>query len=161
MASEAEKAECVLWFHKSRSAVTAQRRFRAVFGREPPTKMSIYKWYKLLDQTACICKGKGPRRRSVTEAQTDTVHAASVRSPRKSTSHAARILNILHTKVHKILRKRLKFKSYKYQLLQHVIAKAKKFAMHFALSFFQEFKTNFYSQTVFSDEATFSFFWKC
>jgi hypothetical protein len=47
-----------------RFVVTVQRRFRTVFGREPPTKMSVYKWYKLFDQTGCICKGekgKAPR----------------------------------------------------------------------------------------------------
>jgi hypothetical protein len=82
--------------------------------------MSIYKWYKLFDKTGRICKGKSPGRRQVTEAQVDTVRAAFVRSPRKSTRHAALQLNIPYTTVHKILRKRLKFKSYKYQLLQHV-----------------------------------------
>jgi hypothetical protein len=34
-------------------------------------------------------------------------------------------LNMPHTTVHKILRKRLKFKSYKYQLLQHATAQDK------------------------------------
>jgi hypothetical protein len=29
-----------------------------VFGSEMPTKMMIYKWYKLFDQTDCIFKGK-------------------------------------------------------------------------------------------------------
>jgi hypothetical protein len=53
----------------------------------------------------------------VTEAQVDTVRAAFFRSPQKSTRHAAQQLNMPHIKVHKILRKRLKFKSYKYQLL--------------------------------------------
>jgi hypothetical protein len=31
-----------------------------VFEREPPTKVMIYKWYKLFDQTGCIFKGKSP-----------------------------------------------------------------------------------------------------
>jgi hypothetical protein len=58
MASQADKVKRVLWFHESRYAVTVQRRFRTVFGREPPTKISIFKWYKLLGQTGCICEGR-------------------------------------------------------------------------------------------------------
>jgi hypothetical protein len=88
--------------------------------------MSTYKWYNISDQIGCICKGKRPGRRLVTEAQVDTIHAAFFRSPRKSTRHAARQLNMPHTTVHKIMRKRLKFKSHKYQLLQHVTAWGKK-----------------------------------
>jgi hypothetical protein len=86
-----------------------------VFGREPPTKISIYKLYKLFHQTGCICKGESPRRRPVTEAQMDTVLAAFVRSSRKSTRHAALHLNVPHSTVHKILLKCLKFKSYGYR----------------------------------------------
>jgi hypothetical protein len=74
--------------------VVAVQRFRTVFGREPPTKMSIYKWYRLFDQTGLTCEGRSPGRRLVTEAQVDTVRVAFVRSPRKSTRHAARQLNI-------------------------------------------------------------------
>jgi hypothetical protein len=33
------------------SGVTVQR-FCTIFEREPPTKMSICRWYKLIDQTA-------------------------------------------------------------------------------------------------------------
>jgi hypothetical protein len=132
MASKVGKAKCVLWFHESRSAVTVQWRFRTVFGREPPTKMSIYKWCKLFDHTARIYKGRSHGRRPVTEAQVDTVPAAFVRIPLKSTGHAARQL----TTVQKILRKHLKFRTYKYLLLQHVTDQDKKFATHFALIFF-------------------------
>jgi hypothetical protein len=39
--SQVEKAKCVLWFHESRSVVTMQRRFRMVFGMEPPTENAI------------------------------------------------------------------------------------------------------------------------
>jgi hypothetical protein len=53
--------------------------------------MLINKWYKLFDQCGCICKGKSPGRRPVTEAQVDTVRAAFVRRPRKSTRRATRL----------------------------------------------------------------------
>jgi hypothetical protein len=115
---------------------------------EPPTKMLIYKWYKLFDQTGCICKGKSPGRRPVTEAQVDTVCMAFVHSPHKSTRHAAQQLNMPHTTVHKILWKRLKFKRYKYQLLQHVIAQDKE-VRYTSCSDFQDLKMmNFLSTTL-------------
>jgi hypothetical protein len=103
--SQVEEAECVLWFHESRFAVTVQRRFSTVLGREPATIMSICMWHKLFDQTGCICKEKSPGRRPVTEAQLDTFHAAFVRVPRKSNRRGSRQLNIPHTTVHTNLRK--------------------------------------------------------
>jgi hypothetical protein len=153
MASQVEKAEWVLRFHESRSAVTVQRRFRTTFGREPPTKISVYKWEKLFDQTGCIFKGKSPRIRPVAEAQVDTVCAAFVCSPRKSTKHAARQLNMPHTTMHKNLRKHLKFKSYKYELLQHVTTWDKDVRSDF-LSRLQDDEL-FTAKIVFSGEGTF------
>jgi hypothetical protein len=120
--------------------VIVERRFCMMFGRELPTKMSFYKWYKLFDQTGYICKEKSPRRRPVTEAQVETFRAAFVCSTRKSTRHATRQLNMPHTTVHTNLRKCLKFKRYKNQLFQHITAQDKKFATHFALTFFQDLK---------------------
>lgn len=61
MASQVEEVNCVLRFHESVSAVTAQREF----------------------------KGKSPGTRPVTDAQMGTVRAAFVRSPRTSTKHVA------------------------------------------------------------------------
>jgi hypothetical protein len=47
MMSQVKKTKCMLWFHKCRSAVTVQRRFCMVFGREMPTKMLICKLIRL------------------------------------------------------------------------------------------------------------------
>jgi hypothetical protein len=57
MASQVEKAECVLWFDEPRAVVAVQKRFLTGFGSEPPTEMSIYKCYELFDQTGCNCTG--------------------------------------------------------------------------------------------------------
>jgi hypothetical protein len=87
----------------------------------------------------------------------DTVRATFVHSPCKSTKHAAPQLNKPHTTVQEILQKLLKFKRYKYQLLQHVTAKDKEVCYIFALTFFQDLKITelFTAKNVFSDEATF------
>jgi hypothetical protein len=38
MASQVQKAKCAQWLQESRSAVTVQSEFRAVFGKELSTK---------------------------------------------------------------------------------------------------------------------------
>jgi hypothetical protein len=87
----------------------------------------------------------------------DTVRANFVHSPRKSTGRGARQLNMPHTTVHKILRKGLKFKSYKYQLLQHVTAEDKEVRYTFSSVFLSRIEGDelVTAKTVFSDEATF------
>jgi hypothetical protein len=94
--------------------------FVLVSGKDLPTKMLIYKWYKMFDQTGCIHKGRVHGRIAVAEAQLDTVCVAFIHSPCKSTRHAAWHLNMPQTTVHKILLKHFKFWSCKHQLLQHV-----------------------------------------
>jgi hypothetical protein len=43
MAARIKKANCVLWFQESGSAVTVQRRYHTVFERDPQTKLLIQK----------------------------------------------------------------------------------------------------------------------
>jgi hypothetical protein len=45
--SQVQKAKCVFWYHKPVSVVTVQRRCMEV-RKDPPTKISIRRWYKLL-----------------------------------------------------------------------------------------------------------------
>jgi hypothetical protein len=68
---------------------------------------------------------------------------AFVHYPHKSTRHAAGQLNMPHTTMQKILQKCLKFKSYKYQLLQNVTAQDKEVHYTFCCDYFQELKMNF------------------
>jgi hypothetical protein len=49
-----------------------------VFGREQPINGSVYKWYKLFEQSGCICEAESEGRRPVTEAQVDTVRAVLI-----------------------------------------------------------------------------------
>lgn len=56
-----------------------------MFGRELPTKCR-YTSEKVIGSDK---KAKNPGKRKVTEAQVDTIRAASFRSPCKSTTHAA------------------------------------------------------------------------
>jgi hypothetical protein len=62
-----------------------------------------------------------------------------------------------HTTVHKILQKCLKFKSYKYQLLQHATAQDKEVCHTFCYDFLSRHEDDklLAAKIVFSDEATF------
>jgi hypothetical protein len=47
MAFQVQVDICVLPYYESESVVAEQRRFHMVFDTEPPTKMSIFEWYRL------------------------------------------------------------------------------------------------------------------
>jgi len=46
MASQQERAFCVLRFEESRSVITVQREFRARFRKDAPCRNNITKWYR-------------------------------------------------------------------------------------------------------------------
>jgi hypothetical protein len=56
---------CVLQLAEIESATAVQRAFRTQFHMEPPSRISIYAWYKKFEQKGCICKGKSPGQPSV------------------------------------------------------------------------------------------------
>ena len=62
MASQQEKAFCVLRFEVSRSVITVQREFRARFRKDAPHKNNINRWYRQFVETACLGKGKSTGR---------------------------------------------------------------------------------------------------
>ena len=58
MASQQEKALCVLRFGVSRSVITVQREFRARFRKDAPCRNNITRWYRQFVETGCLCKDK-------------------------------------------------------------------------------------------------------
>ena len=62
MASQQEKAFCVLRFEVSRSVITVQRAFRARFRKDAPCRSNINRWYRQFVETGWLCKGKSPGR---------------------------------------------------------------------------------------------------
>jgi hypothetical protein len=120
MATQPEKAFCVLEFHSTKSVITVQREFRRKFKKDPPTANSIRKWYQKSVDTGCICKGKTSGRPSTSGETVDRVRHARQRSPRKSTSRASRELNVPQPTVWKILRKILALRPCRLKMLQHI-----------------------------------------
>ena len=67
MASQQEKAFCVLRFEVSRSVITVQREFRARFRKDAPHRNNRTRWYRQFVETGCLCKGKRPGRLRVSD----------------------------------------------------------------------------------------------
>ncbi|KDR17427.1 CUG-BP- and ETR-3-like factor 2 [Zootermopsis nevadensis] len=49
----AERARCVLWFEETKSATMVQRNFRTQYGKDPPSRPTIYSWHKNFVETGC------------------------------------------------------------------------------------------------------------
>jgi hypothetical protein len=60
MATQVEKAKCVIWFIETNSATNVKRLYLNTYRKVPPTRKSIYAWRKQFEGTGCLCKGKSP-----------------------------------------------------------------------------------------------------
>ena len=54
MASMQEKAQCVLWYHETKSPVTVQRKFGNEYGRPQSDVKSIKAWYSKFVETGSV-----------------------------------------------------------------------------------------------------------
>lgn len=156
MATGAEKAYVVLEFHSYQSVTAVQRQFRTKFNKDPPTAKSIRRWYAQFTASGCLCKGKSTGRPKVCEETVERVRESFARSPQKSTNRASRELNIPQPTVWKILRKRLKLKPYRLQLLQALTPNDKVRRCEFSTQLQDLMEQDGFSEKlIFSDEATF------
>jgi hypothetical protein len=76
MASQQEKAFCVLRFEVSRSVITVQREFRARFKKDAPCRNNMTRWFRKFVETGCLCKGKSPGRPRVSNDNIERVREA-------------------------------------------------------------------------------------
>lgn len=110
MATPVEKAKCVLWLESTQSVTTVQRRYRAQYGKSPPSRPCIYSWYKKFSETGCLCPNKSPvvggrsATSSVSEETAEKVKNAFAASPDMSTRRASRELGVSPAAIHKIMR---------------------------------------------------------
>jgi hypothetical protein len=124
MASQVE-VKCILLFHESGSAVTVQRRFCGVFGREPPARMLIDKWHKLfVARLAASVEENG-----LENYQSLKFRWVKLKLSSQST-HA-----VQQTTVQKIVWKCLKFKTFRHQLLQYLTSQDKEVCYTFCCDF--------------------------
>jgi hypothetical protein len=109
--TDVEKAKCVLQFEQNHSATLVQRWFHTNYGKEAPTRKSIYKWHKSFAETGCIYAKKKNSGRQPSGETVERVRASFIRSLQNSTRRASRELgDVSHMTVQKVLRKRLSFR---------------------------------------------------
>ncbi|GBL80159.1 hypothetical protein AVEN_29144-1 [Araneus ventricosus] len=54
MASIEQKAQCVVWFHETKSRINVQRAFRCCYGCNPLDTKSIKRWYEKFKETGSV-----------------------------------------------------------------------------------------------------------
>ena len=94
MASQQEKAFCVLRFEVFRTVITVHRKFRARFRKDAPCRNNITRWYRQFVETGFLCRGKSPGRPHVSDDNFERVREAFLRSPGKSVAKASRELDM-------------------------------------------------------------------
>ena len=154
----AEKAFCVLEFEKSHQAHHVIRKFKTKYGKQyAPSATNIIKWHKKFTNSGCLCKGKSSGRPSVSEDVVDKIRDVYLSSPKTSTRRVSQRLQMPQQTVWKVLRKRLKMKPYKLQLLQHLKRTDKTKRATFCMDMQENIdnEDGFLEKVIFSDEATF------
>jgi hypothetical protein len=152
-----EKAQCVLWYHETKSQVTVQRKFKNEYGRPPPDVKSIKAWYSKFVETGSVGDLSRNGRPSVSDDIVDAVREAFQRSPDKSRRRVSNELRVPQRTVVKTLHKRRKLYTYKVQILQYLQSDDGPGRASFATEIMHRIvkTTIFLSVFVFSDEATF------
>jgi hypothetical protein len=54
MESMKEKAQCVMWYHETKSLITVQWKFRNEYGQPLPVVKSIKAWYSKFVETGSV-----------------------------------------------------------------------------------------------------------
>jgi transposase len=102
-----ERASCVFWFEETKSAIQVQRKFRAQYSKQPPSRPTIYSWHKNFVETGCsVLHAKSSGRPSVSKVTVEQIKESFDRSPRKSTRRVSRETGIPNATVWRVLRKR-------------------------------------------------------
>ena len=154
--SKREQSFCVLEYARTSFVVTLQRRFQAEFQKAAPVFNSSKKWYAKFLNEGCLCTAPQPGRPGPNEETVNRIREASLRSPCKSTTRASLQLGVARLTAWRILRKRLKCKSYRLQLHQDLSENDKDVRLNFCIEMQERFAVDgFEDSLIFSDEATF------
>ncbi|KAJ9578725.1 hypothetical protein L9F63_005087 [Diploptera punctata] len=90
----AEHARCVFLFEETKSATIVQHRFRTQYGKDHPSRPTIYSWHQTFVMSGCsVSHSKHTSRPRTAEAVVEQVRDSFARSPRKSTRCAKSLHN--------------------------------------------------------------------
>jgi len=120
-----------------------------MYHTEPPTDKTIPEWYMKIQQSGCIAL-RNEQAIRVHRLRLKRVRDAFVRSPQKSTTRACRELQISQSSVWRILRKRLRVKGFRLQLLQALNPQDHNLRLRFCLEFQQRLLEDGFAETWFS-----------
>lgn len=111
---------------------------------------------KQFEETGCLCKAKSRGWPPVKNEVVKNICETFVRIPTKSTRRASAELNVSQSTVWRVLRKRLQFKPFTFQMVQALKSTDKPLRRYFCVDFQAMFEVDgFASRHVFTDEATF------
>lgn len=156
MATLPRKIQCVLWFSKFESVIAEQREYRRVYNEKPPRREYIYRWCKKFRETGSLLNKNQTGRPKIGDDTVENIRNSFTRSPIKSVRQCGRELNVSKSTVHRVLKKRLKFTGYKFQLL-HALKpddKLKRYDFSVDILNENELDRSFIYRILFSDEAT-------
>lgn len=154
----AERARCVFLFEETKSATVVQRRFRTQYGKDPPSRPTIYSWHQTFVRTGCsVSHSKATGRPRTADAMVEQVRESFVRSPRKSTRRASRETGISQPTIWRILRRRLHLKPYRFSMVQHITDNDKMVRRDFCAEMLDRIADDetYLNHVIFSDESTF------
>ena len=127
-----------------------------MYHTEPPTDKTILEWNMKFQQSGCLCAAKRTGRPGPSAETVERVRETFVRSPEKSTTRPSREFQMSQSSVWRILRKRLRVKGYRVQVLQALNPQDYNLRFRFCLHFQQRLREDGLAEKlVFSDEATF------
>ena len=98
MVTPQEKAQCVSWFIETKSDVQTQRRYRTKYGRDPPSRSSIRRWYKKFMERGLVLGAVRSGQPRTSAENIESERQAFSRSPMKSIRTSARELELKPTK---------------------------------------------------------------
>jgi len=111
-----------------------QRAFRAKYAKNSPTDKTIRAWYKQFTETGCLRKQKSSGRPLTAEDDVERVRASFLHSPKKPSGTAAKELSMSKTTAWRVVRKRLVFKPYRIQMVQHLSDEDQRRRLDFCLT---------------------------
>lgn len=140
-----------------KSDAQVQRNFRTHYGKEPPSRPTIWALHTPLMETGNVRHKQGASCPSVSDANVGKVQQVFARSPTTSVRTAARELGMPQSTVHKVWHKRLRHYAYKVQLLQALKPTDKPQHKQLAVDMLAKIYANnyFLEKICFSNESTF------
>jgi arsenate reductase-like glutaredoxin family protein len=112
MATVQEKAMCVLRFFETKSVMT-QRRYRAQYGKYPPSDNAIRRWLKQFQETSNVLHRKEREDRALPRKNLiESRKRFLAGSPQKSTRRASLNLGIPQTTVRRVAHNSLHLHAY-------------------------------------------------